>query len=192
MRCDRYSSFLPEQGNPGTGPYSEERIIPYQGAGNFPIYSTLVPRVSAVYDVTGEGRFAVRGSYGRYVGGSSGASANPAPGATDVNPNASLQRTYSNWDGRIPLVPNPAQLTSVTGGGTNRTIDHDLNGPYVDEWTAGVDVGLSRVVAMQFNYVRKIDGLANHPPQPRAPVRGVHRCRHARRSRPRQLGGHRG
>ncbi len=161
VRWDRYSSFLPEQGNPGTGPYSEERITPYQGEGNFPIYSTFVPRISAIYDVTGQGRFALRGSYGRYVGGSSGASANPAPGATDVNPNASLQRIYSNWDGTIPYVPNPAQLTSVTGGGTNRSIDPDLRGPYVDEWTAGVDVGLSRVVTMQFNYVYKKDGLAN-------------------------------
>ena len=30
----------------------------------------------------------LRASYGRYVGGSSGASANPGPGASDVNPNA--------------------------------------------------------------------------------------------------------
>ena len=161
VRFDRYSSFLPEQGNPGTGPFAEERIIPYQGADKYPIYSTLVPRVSAVYDVTGEGRFAVRGSYGRYVGGSSGASANPAPGASDVNPNASFQRTYSNWDGRIPYIPNPANLTSVTGGSTNRTIDNDLNGPFVDEWTAGVDLGLSRTTTIQFNYVRKFDGNGN-------------------------------
>ncbi len=161
VRWDRYSSFLPEQGNPGTGPFSEERITPRQGEGNYPIYSTFVPRVSAIYDLTGEGRIALRGSYGRYVGGSSGANANPAPGANDVNPNASFQRTYSNWDGSIPYVPVPANLTSVTGGGTNRTIQSDLRGPYVDEWTAGVDVGLSRVVTVQFNYVYKKDGLGN-------------------------------
>lgn len=161
VRWDRYSSFLPEQGNPGTGPFSEERIIPYQGEGNYPVYSTFVPRVSAIYDLTGEGRFALRASYGRYVGGSSGASANPAPGASDVNPNASFQRIYSNWDGTIPYVPNPADLTSVSGGGTNRTIDRDLRGPYVDEWTAGFDMGLSRVLTLQFNYVYKKDGRAN-------------------------------
>ena len=73
VRYDRYSSFLPEQGNPGTGPFATENIFPYKGESNYPIYSTFVPRVSAVYDVTGEGRIAMRGSYGRYVGGSSGA-----------------------------------------------------------------------------------------------------------------------
>jgi hypothetical protein len=161
VRYDRYSSFLPEQGNPGTGPFAQQNIFPYRGEDQFPIYSTLVPRVSAVYDITGEGRIAVRASYGRYVGGSSGASANPGPGATDVNPNAIITRTYSNWDGSIPYVPNPANLTSTTGGGTQRSIDPDLKGPFVDEYTAGLDLGLSRVMTLQFNYVRKIDGNGN-------------------------------
>jgi len=161
LRYDRYSSFLPEQGNPGTGPFATKNIFEYKGENNYPIYKTFVPRVSAVYDVTGQGRLAVRGSYGRYVGGSSGASANPGPGATDVNPNAIITRTYSNWDGSIPYVPVPGNLTSTTGGGVNRTIDADLKGPYVDEYTAGLDVGLNRTMTLQFNYVHKIDGHGN-------------------------------
>ena len=161
VRYDRYSSFLPEQGNPGTGPFATANIYPYQGESNFPIYSSLVPRVSAVYDITGEGRVAVRASYGRYTGGSSGASANPGVNAADINPNAIITRTYSNWDGRIPYVPVAANLTSTAGGGTNRTIDPDLKGPFVDEYTAGLDLGLSRVVTVQLNYVRKIDGNGN-------------------------------
>jgi hypothetical protein len=161
VRWDRYSSFLPEQGNPGTGPFATENIFPYQGEDNFPIYSTLVPRVSAVYDLTGSGRIALRGSYGRYVGGGSGASANPGPGAANVNPNAIITRTYSNWDGTIPYVPVPENLVSTSGGGVNRTIDKNLKGPYVDEYTAGLDLGLSRVLTVQFNYVHKRDGNEN-------------------------------
>ena len=161
LRFDRYSSFLPEQGNPGSGPFATKNIFEYKGEGNFPIYQTLVPRISAVYDLTGEGRVAVRTSYGRYVGGSSGASANPGPGGADVNSNAIITRTYSNWDGRIPYVPVAANLTSTAGGGTNRSIDPDLKGPFVDEYTAGLDLGLSRALTLQFNYVRKIDGNSN-------------------------------
>jgi hypothetical protein len=161
VRWDRYSSFLPEQGNPGTGPFATQNIVAYQGEDNYPIYSTFVPRVSAVYDVTGQGRVALRASYGRYVGGSSGSSANPGPGAADVNPNAIITRTYTGWDGRIPYVPVAANLSSVTGGGTNRSIDQALNGPFVDEFTAGLDVGLSRTTTIQFNYVRKHDGNGN-------------------------------
>ena len=61
VRFDRYSSFLPEQGNPGTGPFATKNIFAYKGESNYPIYSTIVPRVSAIYDVTGEGRVAVQG-----------------------------------------------------------------------------------------------------------------------------------
>jgi hypothetical protein len=161
VRYDRYSSFLPDQGNPGTGPFATRNIFEYKGEANYPIYSTLVPRVSAIYDITGEGRFAVRASYGRYVGGSSGASANPGPGAGDVNPNAIITRTYSNWDGSLPYVPVAANLTSTSGGGVNRSIDPSLKGPFVDEYTAGIDVGLSRTLTIQFNYVKKIDGQGN-------------------------------
>ena len=161
VRYDRYSSFLPEQGNPGTGPFAEANIYAYQGESNYPVYSTLVPRVSAIYDLTGEGRMALRGSYGRYVGGSSGASANPGPGAANVNPNAILTRTYSNWNGSIPYVPVAANLTSISGGSTARSIDLDLRGPYVDEYTVGLDIGLSRTMTLQFNYVKKLDGRGN-------------------------------
>ena len=161
VRYDRYSSFLPEQGNPGTGPFATKNIFEYKGEDNYPIYSTFVPRVSAVYDLTGQGRIALRGSYGRYVGGSSGASANPGPGASNVNPNAIITRTYSRWDGSIPYVPVAANLTSTSGGGVDRSIDPDLKGPFVDEYTAGVDVGLNRTMTIQFNYVHKRDGNSN-------------------------------
>ena len=80
---------------------------------------------------------------------------------TDVNPNAIITRTYSNWDGSIPYVPIPANLTTTTGGGTNRTIDPDLKGPFVDEYTAGLDIGLNRTMTIQFNYVHKFDGNGN-------------------------------
>lgn len=161
VRYDRYSSFLPEQGNPGTGPFATKNIYAYKGEDNYPIYSSFVPRVSAVYDITGQGKMAVRASYGRYTGGTSGASANPGPGATDTNPNAIITRTYSNWDGSIPYVPVAANLTSTSGGGVGRTIDPNLKGPYVDEYTAGLDIGLSRTMTVQFNYVHKIDGNGN-------------------------------
>lgn len=156
VRWDRYSSYLPEQGNSGIGPFATENIYPYRGPENYPIYNTLVPRVSAVYDVTGEGRVALKASYGRYVGGSSGSSANPGPGASNTNPNAIITRTYA-WDGSIPYVPREDDLQGVSGGGTNRSIDLDLRGPGVDEYTAGVDLGISRVVTASFNYVHKRD-----------------------------------
>src|SRR5262245_7776518 len=36
IRYDRYSSFLPEQGNPGTGPFATRNIFQYKGEENYP------------------------------------------------------------------------------------------------------------------------------------------------------------
>jgi hypothetical protein len=54
-------------------------------------------------------------------------------------------------------VPVPANLTSVTGGAGNLTIDPNTK-PFVeDEFSGGVDLGLSRDVVLRLNAVRKID-----------------------------------
>ena len=146
VRYDRYSSFLPEQGNPGTGPFATKNIYPYKGEDNFPIYSSFVPRVSAVYDITGEGRVAVRGSYGRYVGGSSGASGESRAGRRRRQPERDHHAHLLELGGQDPVHPGPANLTSTAGGGANRSIDPNLKGPVPsDEFTAGLDLGLSRV-----------------------------------------------
>ena len=66
-----YSSCLPEQGNPGTGPFATENLYPETRDG-FPVYRNLSPRLSVAYDVLGNGRMAIKASYGRYTGASSG------------------------------------------------------------------------------------------------------------------------
>ena len=40
LRFDRYASWLPEQGNPGTGPFASPRVYPENR--DFPIYNALV------------------------------------------------------------------------------------------------------------------------------------------------------
>ena len=50
LRFDHYSSWLPEQGNPGTGPYATARVIPE--THGFPEYDAWSPRISAVYDLS--------------------------------------------------------------------------------------------------------------------------------------------
>ncbi len=53
IRFDRYGSWLPEQGNPGTGPYATKNIYPENH--DFPVYNAWSPRLSAIYDLTGNG-----------------------------------------------------------------------------------------------------------------------------------------
>jgi Carboxypeptidase regulatory-like domain len=155
VRYDRYASWLPEQGNPGTGPFATERL--YAERRDFPTYSGWSPRVSAVYDITGQGRVALKASYGRYSASGSGITAATGPVAAQVNPAATLVSTYNRWDGTIPYTPVPANLASVTGQSRNSAIASDLKGEYMDEVTAGLDLGLSQNTTLRFNFVGKKD-----------------------------------
>lgn len=155
VRFDRYSSWLPEQGNPGTGPFATPFIYPENH--DFPVYNAFSPRVSLIYDVTGEGRLAFKTSYGRYAAAGSGPTAAVGPVGNNVNPAAPVTRTYSNWDGSIPYVPVPENLASVTGGSRDRRIDPNTKGEYMDEYTAGVDIGISRDFIVRINGVHKRD-----------------------------------
>ncbi|MBI4471771.1 MAG: TonB-dependent receptor [Acidobacteria bacterium] len=147
LRFDRYSSALPEQGNPGTGPFATKNLYPERH--DFPAYNRFVPRVSVVYDVRGDGRLALKASYGRYF--------SAGPTASTVNPAATIIRTYNNWNGSIPYVPVAANLASTTGGGGDRSLDPSLKGSWLDEYTAGFELGLSRDTLVRFNAVRKFD-----------------------------------
>lgn len=93
VRFDRYSSWLPEQGNPGTGPFATARV--YAENKSFPTYNAWSPRLSAVYDLTGSGRIAIKASYGRYSANGSGVNAAAGPVANSVNPAATLVSTYT-------------------------------------------------------------------------------------------------
>ncbi|HYU80320.1 MAG TPA: carboxypeptidase regulatory-like domain-containing protein [Vicinamibacterales bacterium] len=154
VRFDRYSSWLPEQGNPGVGPYAEKNL--YSESHNFPIYNAWSPRLSLIYDLRGNGRVALKASYGRYAAAGSGVNASSGPVASDVNPAATRTTTY-RWNGTIPYIPNPADLQSVAGGRGDRRLDSNLKAAGMDEYTGGVDFGLSRDLNLRFTVVRKLD-----------------------------------
>ncbi len=159
VRYDRYASWLPEQGNPGTGPFATARIYPEDH--DFPTYSAWSPRLSAVYDLTGTGRVALKASYGRYSAAGSGVTAAAGPVASQVNPANTLVSTYTRWDGTIPYVPVAANLTSITGQSRDSRLDPSLKGEYMDEYTVGMDLGVSASSSFRVNLVRKRDFRGN-------------------------------
>ena len=154
IRFDRYASWLPEQGNPGTGPWAERNVYPENR--DFPTYNAWSPRLSLIYDPTGNGRVALKGSYGRYAASGSGVNAASGPVASSVNPNASRTFTY-RWNGTIPYIPNPADLQSVSGSSRDTRLDPNLKPEGMDEYTGGVDFGLTRDLTVRFTVVRKLD-----------------------------------
>ena len=154
VRMDYYSSWLPEQGNPGTGPFATQNLFPEQR--DFPVYRNWSPRTSVAYDLFGNGRVALKASYGKYIGVGSGLQAAPGPTASNVNPAAVVTRTYNNWDGSIPYVPIEANLASTSGGGGSQKLDSGLTAAIMDEFTVGTEFG-TRAYLFRVNVVHKRD-----------------------------------
>jgi len=171
LRFERFSSFLPEQGNTGEGLFAQANILPARN--DFPVYNSIVPRLSFAYDVAGNGKLAIKGSYGRYISSSSSPSSQPGPGADDVNPNSTKSCRFNGWKGEIPFVPVAGAYTTITNCSngnwdpvtrklvatafTTRLASLDMDASYLDEYTAGLEIGFNRDYSMRFNVVRKFD-----------------------------------
>jgi hypothetical protein len=155
IRFDRYSSWLPEQGNPGTGPWAAANI--FAENHDFPVYNAWSPRMSLIYDISGNGRIALKTSYGRYAASGSGVNASSGPVASSVNP-ASTRQTRYRWNGTIPYTPNQADFVQIVSGSSRDTrLDSSLRPEGMDEYTGGVDLGLTRDLTVRLNVVRKLD-----------------------------------
>jgi hypothetical protein len=191
LRYDWATTFLPPQGNDGSGPYARKFEITQKqhyyvnadgSKSEFPTYNLWSPRLSFAYDLLGNGKMAIKGSYGRYIGITSSPNSQPGVGAN--NPISTTSCTYTNWDGSIPFDakknagPDGIVLTSDDlnlNGSCGRTAivngqvvptstyhwSPDLKPNYVSEYTAGFEVGLNRDYSVRFELQRKFDRNGN-------------------------------
>ena len=146
MRYDAYKGTLPEQSNPG-GPYIAARAVSESEVLDQKI---AVWRSGASYDLTGNGRTALKASYSRYglqVG---------IDRVTNVNPLSAGSKTCPwtdpNGDGKFQASEiNLASCSAFSGGISTFYAADGVDWPYSDEVTAGVETqmpGAVRVGAM--------------------------------------------
>ncbi len=156
MRFDHSTPYYPEQRKDGTGPYQAKQVV---AARDIVDFHALVPRISFVYDVFGNGKTAVKGSFSRYV-----IDENRSV-ATNVNPTARTQTRYV-WDSTGPALncyltrcafdPTGRSPVNVTGG-RERDIDPNLKYPMVTEYTAGLEQELITDLSLRLAVVRKFE-----------------------------------
>src|SRR4029453_548103 len=118
-------------------------------------YDAWSPRLSFIYDLTGNGKVALKASYGRYAAAGSGVNDASGPVANSVNPATARTNTY-RWTRAIPYTPNGADLQSVSGGRGDRRLDPGLDAQGMDEYTGGVDLGLSKDFTVPPDGVRQL------------------------------------
>lgn len=170
VRWERLEAYLPAQESPAT-PWAA------LGIGGFPaaprsfteqrdviLWHTAGPRISAAYDVTGDGRTALKGAVGRYY---YMISTDGTP-LGNVNPNANYQEQYAwndrNRDLRFQL--DEQSGTPVVTSGITTSIDPNFERPFTDEYTLGVDRELLPALRFSavFTYRREDQPMATYNP----------------------------
>jgi len=149
LRMDGVQAFLPEQSSPA-GTFVGERSFPKLDVYNFNF--NIAPRVGISYDLTGNGRTAVKGYYGRFYNqfGSEIAEA--------VNRNARINVTvpWIDADGDRQFDQGELNLSAFTGfNAVFPRVDGDATRPYSDEFNIGVDHQLLRDFAVSVSYHRR-------------------------------------
>src|SRR5262249_2944849 len=156
VRYERLEGYLPAQSSPSS-PFADAR------GGNFAararsvdevrnviLWHTAGPRISGVFDVTGDGRTAAKASAGRYyyvlsTGGG---------GVTQVNQNANYSELYTwndvNGDRKFQLREQTGTPTITSG--TTTIIDPNFTRPYTDEYSFGIDRELMPSVKLSAVY----------------------------------------
>lgn len=120
-------------------------------------WNTAGPRLSAIFDITGDGRTAAKASAGRYyyvlsTGGG---------GVSNVNPNSNYSEQYTwndaNGNHKFDLgeqtgTPVVTAVFNPANGQILTSIDPNFSRPYTDEYAFGVDRELAANVKLSVGY----------------------------------------
>ena len=156
LRWEYLVGYLPEQSSPPSRFFPAlERSFPR--VDDVVNWKTAGPRLSAAYDLFGNGRTGVKGAIGRYyyVIASGG-------GILDgVNPNANYQEqyTWNDANGDLHFQPGEQTGTPVVTRVLPETIsvDQDYLRPYTDEFTGGVDHELFPALRLSAIYTHRLE-----------------------------------
>jgi hypothetical protein len=172
LRWERVEGWLPAQSSPPSTFFPEGMQIPVRILGQdttytiqrsfgevreAPLWHHLGPRFSAVYDLRGDGKTALKFSAARYydqIG-------TGTPGS--INPNGLITQTYTWNDVNGDLIFQPGEqagtpTTSLPGFATLQFAGRttlDVERPYRNEFTAGVDHELMPDLRLSATWIQR-------------------------------------
>jgi hypothetical protein len=170
LRWERVEGWIPRQENPPSAYFPEGMVLTTRVAGqdvqytvrrsfdevrNIPLWKNIGPRVSGIFDLSGNGRTALKASAARYY--ETIGTGTPA----GLSPNGTISQTFTWNDANGDLIfQNGEQgtLTNTTVPPTFETLalqrDPDLKRPYRNEYTVGIDHELIRNLRLSATYIR--------------------------------------
>ncbi|HSF16169.1 MAG TPA: TonB-dependent receptor [Vicinamibacteria bacterium] len=144
LRFSATRGFTPEQGAPA-GTYFPAQDFAKQDVIS---WNSLAPRAGIIYDLTGEGRHAIKAAYARYHHVVS----TGFIGTVNQNGGAGQFHVWNDTNGdTIFQNGEEGDLLSTTGGTTNQ-VDPDLGQPRTDEFIIGMDNEIAPETRLSVNF----------------------------------------
>lgn len=148
-RFERYVGSIDPQNAPA-GVFVPERH--FEKVDDVPNWNTIVPRLAAVYDLTGKGRTAIKVNASKYM------QKQGASFMNQVNP-LRLNSEVRTWiDVNGDRYPQPNEIGAGRGEldrGASVRLDPDLARPYQWEFTGTFEHQLSEVIGVTVSYFRR-------------------------------------
>jgi Carboxypeptidase regulatory-like domain len=152
VRFELFNTYIPKEGSP------PGRFVPAREYGpiyDLPNWRDVAPRFGAVYDVTGDGKTAVKMHVGKYMRAFSTVGFaqvyNPLRQETDRRTWTDLNRDDIAQDNEIGPVNTPFNTT----GALNRVPDPNIKRPYQWEYSVGIQREVIRGLSLSANWVRR-------------------------------------
>ena len=153
LRMEFFNTYIPQEGAP------PGRFVPLREYG--PIYDLpnwkdpWVPRLGGVYDLTGDGKTAIKGHVGKYMTAFSTVGFaqvyNPLRQETDRRNWTDTNRDDVAQNSEIGAINTPFNTT----GALNRVPDPSIERPYQWEYSVGAQRELVRGISVSANWVRR-------------------------------------
>lgn len=148
IRFEHLFGYAPEQGRPGNQFFPAEQ---FSKIDNIPNWSDAMWRFGAIYDVSGDGKTAIKGYAGRFM------LQEGTRLVETLNPN-DTSGDYRSWNDRNgDLIPQMEELGPSTRpyGGKFTRIDPDMQRPYSDELNIGIEREFGPNVNFGVTYYRR-------------------------------------
>jgi hypothetical protein len=152
VRIELFNTFIPKEVSPAG------RFVPMREYGpihNLPNWKDWAPRLGGVYDVSGDGKTAIKAHAGKYMRAFSTVGFaqvyNPLRQETDRRTWTDTNRDDIAQNSEIGPVVTPFNTTGVL----NRVADPDILRPYQWEYSLGLQRELMSGVSVSFNWVRR-------------------------------------